>query len=417
MPRDGPDAKGVISYQGKDTDMAQIFIVGTCDTKHTEIRYVQNIINSLGGKTCIVDVGVFDREFPPYNCPVVRLKEKRPDFFNGISDRGKALAEMGNLLEEFLVEHQGEMDGIIGLGGSCNTALVTRGMRRLPVGLPKVMVSTVASGDVAPYVGATDICMMPSVVDVQGLNVISRKILGNAANAVMGMADHPVNTEEDRRKILGMTMFGVTTTCVQQVCSLLDGNCEPLVFHATGTGGRCMEKLIDSGMIHGVLDITLTEVCDLMMGGIMSAGEDRIGAVIRTKVPCVFSVGALDMVNFAALPTVPEQYRNRNLYVHNDNITLMRTTVEENVRMGRWIGEKLNQCEGKVCMLLPEKGISAIDAPGMPFYSPEADQALFEALEETVHQTEKRKIIRLPYHINDKEFAEALKKNFDEISA
>ena len=397
--------------------MAQIFIVGTCDTKHTEIRYVQSIIRELGGETCIVDVGVFNGEFPPFEGPVVRLREKRPDFFNGINDRGKALAEMGALLEEFLVEHQSEMDGVIGLGGSCNTALVTRGMRRLPVGLPKVMVSTVASGNVAPYVGATDICMMPSVVDVQGLNVISRRILGNAANAIMGMASHPIKMEEDHRKIIGMTMFGVTTACVQQVCAMFDDSCEPLVFHATGTGGKCMEKLIDSGMIHGVLDITLTEVCDLMMGGIMSAGEDRIGAVIRTKVPCVFSVGALDMVNFAALPTVPEQYKNRNLYVHNDNITLMRTTVEENTRMGRWIGEKLNQCEGKVRMLLPEKGVSAIDAPGMPFYSPEADEAPFKALEETVHQTENRKIIRLPYHINDREFAEALKKNFDEISA
>lgn len=397
--------------------MAQIFIVGTCDTKYAEIMYVQNVIRAQGGDTCIVDVGVFDKNFPSFEGRVVRLREERPDFFDNINDRGKALAEMGSLLETFLVEHQNEIDGVIGLGGSCNTALVTRGMRRLPVGLPKVMVSTVASGDVALYVGATDICMMPSVVDVQGLNVISRRILGNAANAIMGMAAHPVQAEEDHRRLVGLTMFGVTTPCVQQVCALLDSDCEPLVFHATGTGGKCMEKLIDSGMIHGVLDITLTEVCDLMMGGIMSAGEDRIGAVIRSKVPCVFSVGALDMVNFAAMPTVPEQYKNRNLYVHNENVTLMRTTVEENERMGRWIGEKINQCEGRVRMLLPEKGVSAIDAPGMPFYSPEADEALFKALEETVHQTENRKIIRLPYHINDKEFAQALKKNFDEISA
>ena len=397
--------------------MAQIFIVGTCDTKYAEIMYVQNVIRAQGGDTCIVDVGVFDKNFPSFEGRVVRLREERPDSFDNINDRGKALAEMGSLLETFLVEHQNEIDGVIGLGGSCNTALVTRGMRRLPVGLPKVMVSTVASGDVAPYVGATDICMMPSVVDVQGLNVISRRILGNAANAIMGMAAHPVQAEEDHRRLVGLTMFGVTTPCVQQVCAMLDSDCEPLVFHATGTGGKCMEKLIDSGMIHGVLDITLTEVCDLMMGGIMSAGEDRIGAVIRSKVPCVFSVGALDMVNFAAMPTVPEQYKNRNLYVHNENVTLMRTTVEENERMGRWIGEKINQCEGRVRMLLPEKGVSAIDAPGMPFYSPEADEALFKALEETVRQTENRKIIRLPYHINDKEFAQALKKNFDEISA
>ena len=397
--------------------MAQIFIVGTCDTKHTEIRYIHHLIRESGGDTCIVDVGVFDRNFPQFEGRVVRLREKNPEFFNSVNDRGKALSEMGTLLETFLAEHQNEIDGIIGLGGSCNTALVTRGMRLLPVGIPKVMVSTVASGDVAPYVGASDICMMPSVVDVQGLNVISRKILGNAAHAVMGMVSSPVPDNQSLRPLVGLTMFGVTTPCVQRVCSLLDAVYEPLVFHATGTGGKCMEKLIESGMINGVLDITLTEVCDLMMGGIMSAGEDRIGAVIRTKTPCVFSVGALDMVNFAALSTVPEQYRHRNLYIHNENTTLMRTTAAENERMGYWIGEKLNQCEGKICMLLPEKGISAIDAPGMPFYSPEADEALFTALEKTVHQTENRKLIRIPCHINDKEFAEALKRHFDAIFA
>ena len=195
--------------------MAQIFIVGTCDTKYAEIMYVQNVIRAQGGDTCIVDVGVFDKNFPSFEGRVVRLREERPDSFDNINDRGKALAEMGSLLETFLVEHQNEIDGVIGLGGSCNTALVTRGMRRLPVGLPKVMVSTVASGDVAPYVGATDICMMPSVVDVQGLNVISRRILGNAANAIMGMAAHPVQAEEDHRRLVGLTMFGVTTPCVQ----------------------------------------------------------------------------------------------------------------------------------------------------------------------------------------------------------
>ena len=192
---------------------------------------------------------------------------------------------------------------------------------------------------------------------------------------------------------------------------------EPLVFHATGTGGKALEKLIDSGMVPLVIDITLTEICDLFMGGVMSAGDDRLGAIIRTGIPYVGSVGALDMVNFAAMPTVPEKYRDRNLYVHNENVTLMRTTVEENVAMGKWIGERLNLCTGKVRFLLPEGGVSAIDAPGMPFHDPEADAALFGAIEETVKQTDERWIIRVPHHINSLEFAETVKMHFLEISA
>ena len=397
--------------------MKRAYIVGTCDTKHTEILYVRNILAAQGIETCIVDVGVFERALPSDIGEVVRLREQRLDVFADITDRGKALALMGSLLETFLAGHQEDMGGVIGLGGSGNTAIVTRGMRILPVGLPKLMVSTVASGDVAPYVGASDICMMPSVADVQGLNVITRRILGNAAHALAGMVQHPVPEEKESRVLVGMSMFGVTTPCVQQVCSLLPEQYEPLVFHATGTGGKALEKLIDSGMVPLVIDITLTEICDLFMGGVMSAGDDRLGAIIRTGIPYVGSVGALDMVNFAAMPTVPEKYRDRNLYVHNENVTLMRTTVEENVAMGKWIGERLNLCTGKVRFLLPEGGVSAIDAPGMPFHDPEADAALFCAIEETVKQTDERRIIRVPHHINSLEFAETVKMHFLEISA
>ncbi len=397
--------------------MKRAYIVGTCDTKHTEILYVRNILAAQGIETCIVDVGVFERALPSDIGEVVRLREQRLDVFADITDRGKALALMGSLLETFLAGHQEDMGGVIGLGGSGNTAIVTRGMRILPVGLPKLMVSTVASGDVAPYVGASDICMMPSVADVQGLNVITRRILGNAAHALAGMVQHPVPEEKESRVLVGMSMFGVTTPCVQQVCSLLPEQYEPLVFHATGTGGKALEKLIDSGMVPLVIDITLTEICDLFMGGVMSAGDDRLGAIIRTGIPYVGSVGALDMVNFAAMPTVPEKYRDRNLYVHNENVTLMRTTVEENVAMGKWIGERLNLCTGKVRFLLPEGGVSAIDAPGMPFHDPEADAALFGAIEETVKQTDERRIIRVPHHINSLEFAETVKMHFLEISA
>lgn len=392
--------------------MKHVHIIGTCDTKHTEILYVRTLLHEQGLKTCIVDIGIFERPLPSDIGNVVRLRERRPDVFSDIDDRGKALALMGTLLEEFLAEQQNAISGVLGLGGSGNTAVVTRGMRLLPIGLPKIMVSTVASGDVAPYVGASDICMMPSVADVQGLNVITRNILGNAAHALAGMVQHPCPDERDARTLVGMSMFGVTTPCVQQVCALLPESHEPLVFHATGTGGRALEKLVDSGMVRLVIDLTLTEICDLFMGGVMSAGEDRLGAIIRTGVPCVGSVGALDMVNFAAMSTVPEKYRGRNLLVHNENVTLMRTTAEENAAMGKWIGDRLNRCAGKVRFLLPEGGVSAVDAPGMPFHDPEADAALFDAIEATVIRTGDRQVIRVPHHINSPAFAESVRDHF-----
>ncbi len=207
-------------------------------------------------------------------------------------------------------------------------------------------------------------------------------------------------------------MFGVTTPCVQQVTQLIDKEWEPLVFHATGVGGRSMEKLIDSGLVPGVIDVSTTEICDMMMGGILPATEDRFGAIIRTKIPYVGSVGALDMVNFAAPETVPAQYRQRLFYPHNPQITLMRTTAEENRRMGLWIGERLNRMEGPVRFLIPEGGVSAIDAPGQPFWDPAADAALFDALAETVRVTATRQLIRLPHHINDPAFAAALVQHF-----
>jgi uncharacterized protein (UPF0261 family) len=300
--------------------------------------------------------------------------------------------------------------------------MATAGMQALPVGVPKVMISTVASGDVRAYVGASDITLMHSVTDVQGLNRISRVVLENGARAVAGMSKGRLETlrrePAERRAstaekpLVGLTMFGVTTPCVQQVTKLLAAEWEALVFHATGTGGRSMEKLVDSGMLLAVIDVSTTEVCDMMMGGILPATEDRFGAIIRTRVPYVGSVGALDMVNFAAPETVPPHYRGRNLYPHNPHITLMRTTADENARMGRWIGERLNAMEGPVRFLLPERGVSALDAPGQPFYDPDADAALFEALERTVRPTSNRQILRLPFHINDPAFAAALAEHF-----
>ena len=288
-------------------------------------------------------------------------------------------------------------------------------MRGLPLGLPKIMVSTLASGDVAPYVDVSDIVMMPSVTDMAGLNRLSRVILSNAAQAIAGMAKAPAPAAEGK-PALGLTMFGVTTACVTAIADRLRDDYDCMVFHATGTGGRAMEKLADSGLLSGVIDITTTEVCDLLFGGVLPATEDRFGAIARTKLPYVGSVGALDMVNFWAPPTVPEKYRGRLLYKHNPNVTLMRTSPAECAEIGRWIAGKLNACDGPVRFLIPEKGVSALDIEGGAFFDPAADAALFGAIEQTLVQTERRRLIRLPLHINDPRFAEAAVAAFHEIS-
>jgi uncharacterized protein (UPF0261 family) len=322
---------------------------------------------------------------------------------------------MSEAFARFLVSRD-DVAGVIGLGGSGNTTLVTAGMRALPVGLPKVMVSTQLVGS---YVGATDICMIYAVTDIAGLNSISRRVLANAAHALSGMVSRelpPAMRDVHVKPAITLTMFGVTTPCVTQIRTALEKDYDCLVFHATGLGGKSMEKLIDSGMVVAAIDITTTEVPDLLMGGVCSAGPDRFGAFIRKKIPAVFSTGALDMVNFGAIDTVPAQFKNRNLYKHNPHATLMRTTRDENVAMGKWIAEKMNACEGPVRFLIPEKGVSAIDAPGKPFHDPEADAALFETLEKTIRPTARRRVVRLPHHINDAAFANAAVEHFREIA-
>jgi uncharacterized protein (UPF0261 family) len=270
------------------------------------------------------------------------------------------------------------------------------------------MVSTVASGDVARYVGASDIMMMYSVADVQGLNRITRCVLGNAPDAMPGMAKRRrEDAEAGQRPAIGLTMFGVTTAAVQQVSALIGDRAECLVFHATGRGGRSMEKLADSGLLAAAMDLTTTEVADMLMGGVFAADEDRFGAFIRTRIPYVGSVGALDMVNFGPRDTVPARYAGRRFVEHNPQITLMRTTAEENARMGAWIAGRLNLMEGPVRLLIPEGGVSALDAPGEPFHDPEADRALFDSLRREVRETGARRVISLPHHINAPVFAEA----------
>jgi len=324
---------------------------------------------------------------------------------------------MGIAFANFVTRRR-DLGGLISAGGSGGTALATAAMRRLPVGIPKVMVSTVASGDVKPYVGPADICMMYSVTDIAGINRISEKVLANAAHALAGMIAYAPSSDSDaaKRPAVGLTMFGLTTPCVQAVMQALESDWDCIVFHATGTGGQSMEKLVESALLSAVIDVTTTEIADEIAGGVLSAGPDRLDAVGRSGVPYVGSCGALDMVNFWALDTVPERYRNRRLHRHNANVTLMRTTPEECERIGRFLADKLNRMTGPVRFLIPEGGVSGLDAPGKPFHDPAADRALFDAIASGFRSGADRKLVRLPHHINDEAFAAAVVAAFREIS-
>ena len=291
-------------------------------------------------------------------------------------------------------------------------------MRRLPVGVPKVMVSTVASGDVKPYVGPSDICMMYSVTDISGINRISERVLANAAHALAGMlafSRPPSSVDQEGKPALGLTMFGLTTPCVQAVCKQLEAEYDCLVFHATGTGGQSMEKLADSSLLAGVLDITTTEVADEIVGGVLTAGPSRMDVFSRAAIPYVGSCGALDMVNFWAKATVPARFKDRNLQVHNPNVTLMRTTPDEASRIGRFIVDKLNRMEGPVRFLVPEGGFSGLDQPGGPFWDPVANRALVDVIASNFRAGTNRKLLKLPHHVNDQAFADALVATFNEI--
>ena len=390
--------------------MAKAYGAGTCDTKGAELRYIKGLIEDAGIESCLVDLGTGGGDAGAVDVPAAEVASHHPDGADAVligGDRGRAVTAMANAFAHF-VRTRGDIGGMIGAGGSGNTALVATGMRALPLGVPKILVSTVASGDVAPYVGPNDIAMVYSVADVAGLNSITREVLGNAAHALAGMMRHNVPAVREDKPAIGLTMFGVTTDCVDQVRALLETDYDCLVFHATGTGGQSMEKLAENGFVQGCIDVTTTEVCDLLMGGVFSAGETRLDALASAGLPYVGSCGALDMVNFGARETIPEKYRERSIYIHNPQVSLMRTTPEENRAMGEWIGAKLNKFSGPVRFLLPEKGVSLIDAPDMPFHDPAANAALFEALEKTLIVTETRQLLRCPLHINDPEFAAAL---------
>lgn len=396
--------------------MDRVYVVGTADTKGEELVYLAARIAERGVPVVRVDVGTREQPagFDVGPAEVAAFHPLGAAAVLGLGDRGTAVAAMGQAFARFVLS-RGDIAAVIGVGGGGGTSIVTAGMRALPYGVPKLMVSTLASGDTAPYVDVSDIVMMPSVTDMAGLNGLSRVVLHNAAAAIAGMAANPAPRGEHRPS-LGLTMFGVTTTCVTAIVERLKADYDCMVFHATGTGGRTMEKLADSGLLAGFLDITTTEVCDLLFGGVLPATRDRLGAVSRTRLPYVGSVGALDMVNFWAMETVPERFRGRNLYRHNPNVTLMRTTADECRAIGEWIGNKLNACEGEVRFLIPEKGVSALDVEGGAFFDPQADGALFSAIEATVKQTTHRRVVRLPLHINDAAFADAAATTFLEIA-
>jgi uncharacterized protein (UPF0261 family)/ABC-type branched-subunit amino acid transport system ATPase component len=396
-----------------------VLVVGTLDTKGAELRFIRDIIAGSGLRTRLIDVSTSGKASAcDVSAQEIALNHGRGGSGVFGADRGASVTAMADAFARWL-RRQGNIAGIISAGGSGGASLVAPGMRSLPIGVPKLIVSSVASGDVGPYVGPADITMMYSVTDVQGLNSISRAVLANGANALAGMVKARLDDRTAKPRdagaslpAIGITMFGVTTPAVQKIAADLRDEFECLVFHATGVGGRSMEKLVDSGQLAGVIDLTTTEVCDLLMGGVFPATDDRFGAVIRGRVPYVGSVGALDMVNFGAPDTIPERYRQRKFHVHNPQVTLMRTTPEENERMGQWIGERLNQMDGPVRFFLPEAGVSALDAPGQPFWDADADAALFRALERTVRQTANRQLIRIRNNINDPEFAAAVVSAF-----
>jgi uncharacterized protein (UPF0261 family)/ABC-type branched-subunit amino acid transport system ATPase component len=392
------------------------YVVGTFDTKARELFFLRQCLERLGMRVVTVDLATSGKPSPASVHPreVARHHPQGEGaVFSG--DRGSAVTGMATAFEHFLRTKR-DLGGIISAGGSGGTSLATPAMRALPIGTPKVMVSTMASGDTRPYVGPSDICMMYSVTDVQGINRISEKVLANAAHALAGMIAHPPATEPTTKPAIGLTMFGVTTPCVQMVAKQLEAQYDCLVFHATGVGGQSMEKLADSGLLEAVIDVSTTEVADEVGGGVLSAGPTRLDVFAQRSLPYVGSCGALDMVNFGAWDSVPERFKSRRLYRHNPTVTLMRTTVEENRAIGEFIAAKLNAMRGPVRFLIPEGGVSAIDKPGAPFHDEAADRMLFDTIAQHFRAGGDKKLIRLPHHINDEAFALALVAALREIT-
>jgi uncharacterized protein (UPF0261 family) len=390
-----------------------VLLIGTLDTKGAEIDYLRDLLNRSGVDTLTIDAGtVSPPPFPP-DIPretVFRTIQVDVAALRAKGDRGEAVTKAASAMAKLAAElhRQGKVEGVLSVGGSAGTTIGTSAMRALPYGIPKLMVSTLASGQVSPFVGVSDLLMMHSVVDLCGLNRFSRQILANAAHAMVGMVKTKLppraGAENSERPLISATMFGVTTPCVEACRKGLEASgFEVLVFHATGTGGLTMEAMVRDGLIAGVLDITTTELADELVGGVLTAGKDRLTAAAIRGVPQVISLGALDMVNFGPPATVPEKFKDRRFYQHNPNVTLMRTTPEENDKLGKEIAEKASASNMPTAILVPKRGVSAIDKEGQPFWWPEADEALFQSIRNWVGPMVD--VVELDLHINDPEFA------------
>jgi uncharacterized protein (UPF0261 family) len=387
-----------------------IALIGTFDTKGEEFSFLRARIESVGLRTMMIDVGVLGNS--PFvaaisAAEVAAAAKEDLAALQRESNRGRSVTVMALGATEILLRlhAQGSIHGVAALGGSAGTTIATAAMRALPYGFPKLMVSTLAAGDVKPYVGIKDICMMPSVLDISGLNSVSRQILSNAAAAICGMVTADP-TNPSNKPAIAATMFGVTTPCVTAARRILEqSGYDVLVFHATGTGGQAMEQLIEDGAIQAVLDLTTTELADELVGGVLSAGPHRLEAAGRKGIPQLVCPGAIDMVNFGPAETVPVKFRTRKLYVHNPTVTLMRTTPDECAAIGRITATRLNRATGPVTVLIPLQGVSAIDKLGGPFYSPEALGSYRAALKATLRSS--IKLVELDAHINDDSFARA----------
>jgi uncharacterized protein (UPF0261 family) len=395
-----------------------VLLLGTLDTKGDELDFLRERLRGAGVGVLLADVGTLEPPAAEADIPREQVAAEAGvdlESLRAAGDRGAAIEAMARAAAA-LARHlydEGRIDGVLSAGGSGNTAIATAAMQALPVGVPKLMVSTMAAGDTSDYVGGVDVTMMASVTDVAGINSISARILANAAAAMAGMVLAPVPELQGGRPLVGATMFGVTTPCVTAAREALeDRGYEVLVFHATGTGGKAMEALVEGGHLSGVLDVTTTELCDDLVGGVLSAGPERLEAAGRAGVPQVVSLGALDMVNFGARETVPPKFEDRNLYVHNPSVTLMRTTPEECAELGRRIARKLAAATGPVSLFVPLGGVSMIDAEGQPFHDPDADAALFEALREGLDGS-RVELIEMDNNVNDEEFATAMVDRLD----
>ena len=399
---------------------ASIYVIATMDTKGEETHWVAERIRAAGQTARTIDVSASTQ--PSLAADVCREAVLTAGNLNALqlsADRGEAVGQMSACLGDYLVAEfaAGRLAGVIGLGGSGGTSLISAAVRRLPIGLPKLIVSTVASGNTSAYIDCSDLVLFPSVVDVAGLNAVSMDMLQNAAHAIVGMVERR-STITSVKPLLGLTMFGVTTQCIMAVKQELERDgWECLIFHAVGTGGRAMERLVESGRIVGVLDLTTTEVADYLAGGIFPATADRFDVFAKHAVPLVLSFGAMDMVNFGPRASVPEKYSDRQFHQHNAQITLMRTNTSENEAAAKFMASKLNRARGPVRVLIPEGGVSKLDAPGAPFWNPTTDKVLFDTFESAFSCNAQHQMTRLKHNINDPEFSQAIVEHFRAITS